>query len=164
MDINNFELDELLLAAIKAEAEANELYTELSKKVKGAYLKDKLLFIAGEEVKHREFLEAVYKVSYPEREIVLPSSSTVPLPDIVIPEGEVAASLVMAKAMEAEKAASDFYLALSEMFTGDEDTRKTLVYLSSMEKGHYRLLEIERDRLEVEEDYNFEWEMMHVGP
>ena len=27
-----------------------------------------------------------------------------------------------------------------------------------------KLLEIERDRLEVEEDYNFEWDMMHVGP
>lgn len=164
MDLKRFQMDELLLTAIKSEAEAKDLYTMLSEKVKGAYLKDKLLFIASEEVKHRDFLEKVFTVSFPGREIVLPSESVVPLPEIEIPKGEVAASEVMDKAMNAEKAASDFYLALSEMFEGDEDTMKTLVYLSSMEMGHYRLLEMEKDRLEAEEDYNFEWEMMHVGP
>jgi rubrerythrin len=164
MDLKNYEMDDLLLTAIKAEAEAEELYNKLAEKVKGSYVKDKLRFIANEEVKHREFLESVFKVSYPGREIIIPPRSEVPLPDIVIPSGQVAASEIMIKAMEAEKAASDFYLALSEMFSGDDDTRRTLIYLSSMEMGHFNLLEIEKDRLEAEEDYNFEWEMMHVGP
>ena len=67
-------------------------------------------------------------------------------------------------AMEAEKAASDFYLALAEMYKRDEETGKVLRYLSAMETGHYRLLEIEKEELDREGDYEIEWELMHIGP
>ena len=53
MDLSNFDLEDLLLAAIKAETDSNIFYTKLSKKTKNGLLQDKLLFLAKEEEKHR---------------------------------------------------------------------------------------------------------------
>ena len=164
MDLKNFTLDELLLSAIKSEVESKEVYDTLAGKVKNEFLGDKLRFIAGEEVKHRDYLEKLFRSNFPDREPVLPEISPVPFPEVNLPNGYVPASEIFGMAMEAEKAASDFYLALSEMFDRDQETQKALRYLSSMETGHYRMLEIEKQEIEREEDYDIEWEMMHVGP
>lgn len=39
-----------------------------------------------------------------------------------------------------------------------------LIYIAEMEKGHYKLLEIEKENAEKFEAYNIEWPMMHIGP
>ncbi|MGA1848831.1 MAG: ferritin-like domain-containing protein [Thermoplasmatota archaeon] len=163
MELDNYSLEELLLAAIKSEVESKGVYTQLSKKVDNAYLSDKLLFIAAEEQKHRDFLESVYKMNF-QKEAVLPDSSPVPLPEVRVDQGMVMASEIMLQAMAAEEAASKFYGYLSGKHELDDETRKTLDYLSSMEMGHYRLLEIEKQQLDQQEEYEFEWEMMHAGP
>lgn len=164
MDITKYSLEDLLKAAIKSEMESKAVYEHLAKKVPNAFLTDKLNFIAGEEQKHREFLEGVYKMHIQEPIGELPIDSPVPLPEITINQPMVPASEVMFQAMKAEEAASDFYKSLSERFQGDEKTKETLIYLSQMELGHYRLLEVEKEYLEQEEDYEVEWEMMHAGP
>jgi rubrerythrin len=164
MDLRNFSLPELLSIAIKSEEEAYDLYTKLAKSVKDAFLKDRLLFIAGEEEKHEGYLKGLYKLTVKKDNPLLPKMSDVPLPEVKIPPGVTMASGIVYQAMTAEKAASDFYLALSDLFEGDDDTRKTLEYLSRMEDGHYRMLEVEYDRLRNSEDYEFEWPMMHAGP
>jgi len=153
-----------LLTSIKSEVEANHLYSNLSEKVGSSFLKDRLRFIANEEIKHRQFLESIYKSHYPGDDIILPEESAVPMPGVDIPENVALVSEVISQAMEGEKVASDFYLALSEIYEGDDETRKTLKYLSDMESGHYNLLEVEYNRLRDEEDYEIEWEMMHAGP
>lgn len=164
MDLNDYSLEDLLLTAIKSEVEANELYSRLGERVDSSFLKDRLEFIAKEEIKHREFLESIYKNHYPRKDIQLPEKSAVPMPGMDIPENVALVSEVISKAMEGEKVASDFYLALSEIYDGDDETKKTLRYLSDMESGHYNLLEMEYNRLRDEEDYEIEWEMMHAGP
>ena len=53
---------------------------------------------------------------------------------------------------------------MAKLFTAGSEEQKTLDYFASMEKGHYRLLEVERDEAERAEDYEIEWPMIHVGP
>jgi rubrerythrin len=163
MDLEGYGMKELLLAAIKSEVESKEVYLQLSTKVNNAFLADKLRFIAEEEEKHRDYLESVFKMEVQDGDIVLPKESPVPLPEVKVDSPLVQASDIMGQAMEAELAASDFYGSLSKMFK-DQEIIDTLNYLSKMEVGHYKLLEIEKDILESQEDFEVEWDMMHVGP
>ncbi|MGA1872768.1 MAG: ferritin family protein [Thermoplasmatota archaeon] len=162
MDISSYTLEELLLAALKSEVESAAVYNQLAAKVNNGFLSDKLRFIAEEEDKHRDFLESIYRMNL-QKEPILPSSTPVPLPEISISTPMVPASEIMYQAMNAEQSASDFYILLSERFE-DPETQKMLRYLSQMEIGHYRLLELEKENLDAEEDYEVEWEMMHSGP
>jgi rubrerythrin len=164
LDLRNFTLNDLLSTAIQSEKEAYDLYTKLAASVKDAFLKDRLLFIAREEMKHEEYLIGVYNLTVKKDRPRSSERSEVPFPEIKIPAGVAMASGIIYQAMTAEKTASDFYLALSELFEGKDDTKKTLEYLSRMEDGHYRMLEVEYDRLRNSEDYEFEWPMMHAGP
>ena len=47
MELNNFDLEDLLLAAIKSEVDSNKLYTKMSKMTKNGLLQDKLIFLAA---------------------------------------------------------------------------------------------------------------------
>jgi rubrerythrin len=163
MDLRDFSLPDLLETAIKSEIEAREMYLSLRDSVKDSYLRNRLEFIAGEEATHRDYLTGVYRNNF-NKDPVIPESSVIPLPEVKVQPGLVMASDVLDQAMVAEKAASDFYLALSEMFQKDHETENMLSYLSKMETGHYNLLQTERDRLMIAEDYEFEWPMMHAGP
>lgn len=162
VDISSYELGDLLLAAIKSEVDSEAIYLQLANKVSNGFLSDKLRFIAAEEKKHREYLESVYKMNM-QREPKLPRTSPVPLPEIKLSSNLVPPSEIVLQAMEAEEAAAGFYKSLAERFEDDE-TRKMLVYLSEMEIGHFKLLELEKEKLDREEEYEVEWEMMHVGP
>ncbi len=163
MDLGSYSKKEMMMAAIKSEIESRDVYLQLAGKVENGYLSDKLRFIAEEELKHRDYLESIYKMEFQEDVPELPENSPVPLPEVKVDRPYVQASDIMAQAMVAEKAASEFYISLSERFDED-DIKNTLQYLSKMEIGHYKLLEIEKEYLESEEDYEVEWEMMHVGP
>ncbi len=163
MELKGFGMKELLLAAIKSESESRDVYLHLAEKVENGFLADRLRFIADEEEKHKDYVESIYKMQLQEEIPELPDESPVPLPEVKIDKPTVAASEVMMQAMEAELAASDFYSSLSLMFN-DKEIRMTLDYLAKMEMGHYKLLEIEKEYLESQEDYDIEWEMMHVGP
>ncbi len=160
MDLSIYSLEDLLLAAIKSEVESEKVYVNLSDKFKNAFLKDKLKFLAGEEAKHRIFVESVYKKTFKGKAIILPEKISVPLPEIKT-DGPV--SEVFLSAMQAEKAAYDFYNSLSEEFKNDSAIKRTLAYLATMEMGHYGLLEIEKDTLDKYEDYDTVWPMTHIG-
>lgn len=163
MDLKEYGKKDLLLAAIKSEIDSGEVYLQLASRVNNAFLADKLRYIAEEEEKHRDYLESVYKMEFQEGDIILPEISPVPLPEVKIVSPMIQASTVMEQAMEAERAASEFYQELSGFFD-DPEVKDMLNYLSKMETGHYKLLEIERDHLISQEDYEVEWDMMHVGP
>ena len=66
--------------------------------------------------------------------------------------------------MNAEKAAHYFYLSLTNKFKMDEELSRRLRYIASMEMGHYRLLELEKEQAEEFEKYDVEFDMMHIGP
>ncbi|KYK33981.1 MAG: Rubrerythrin [Thermoplasmatales archaeon SG8-52-3] len=163
MDLNSFDLEELFLAAIKSEIDSNKLYIKMSKKTKNGLLKDKLKFLALEEEKHREYIEEIYLNHYPENKIIIPKKSPVPLPEINMSE-DLPLSKLLKEAMNAENIASDFYKSLADRFEEGTKLFNTLVYFSDMEKGHYKLLEMEKESMERFEEGDVYWPMVHAGP
>jgi len=163
MDLRTFNEEEIFLSAIKSEVEAKAIYSKLADGVKNAFLKDKLRFLAGEEDKHREYLENAYWNRFAGKDIELPEKSFVPLPKVQIPNESVSVSEIIKSAMKAEQAAQEFYEAFAERFDDDPEIKKTLEYFATMELGHYKILEIEFENIERFEEYDDYWPMMHLG-
>lgn len=164
MDLSKFSEEELLLTAMRSETESRDFYAKLAHSVKNFLLKDRLEFLSREEQKHRTFFESTFKDRFPGKSIEMPKKSPVPLPELKIPDESIAISDVFWSAMQAEKAAHDFYTGLAERLKGDDQLRKSILYVATMEMGHYKLLEVERENAERFEDYDVEWPLFHVGP
>ncbi len=164
MDLKKFDMEQLLLAAIKSEIESHDVYNTLSLKVKTAYLVQRLGHLADEEKKHRIFLEEVFEITFPKKKIKVPKTTPVPLPSITVEDKNPYVSTVLESAMAAEMAAKDFYTSLAVRFPKDKDISEGLASLAQMEAGHYKILEIEVEKLKKEEDYLIDWPMMHSGP
>jgi rubrerythrin len=163
MDLSNFNLEELLLAAIKSEVDSKKLYSKMAKKTKNGLLKDKFEFLANEEEKHRAFIEEIFLNYFPENKIVLPQKSSVPLPEVKFSEN-TPLSKILSDAMNAEQTASKFYRSLSGRFEDGTKIYNTLLYFSDMEIGHYKILENEKISMERFEEGDVYWPMVHVGP
>ena len=163
MDLNNFELEDLLLAAIKSEQESNKLYSKMMKKTKNGLLQDKLEFLAKEETRHREFIEEIYMNHYPDKELKIPNTTPVPLPEVQMTD-DTELSFLLKEAMNAEQSASDFYKSLAGRFEEGSKINNTLMYFSDMEIGHYKLLEQEKQSMERYEEDDVYWPMVHAGP
>ena len=164
MDLRKFKLDELLLAAIKSEIDSKEVYDKLAMKVKSSYMKQRLEFLAGEEKKHKTFLETVFRDSFPNKKIEVPKTTPVPLPSFDVDAKSPYISEVLEKAANAEKAARDFYGALAMRFDKDLEIKDGIQHLAMMEEIHQKLIELELDKIKAEEDYVIDWPMMHSGP
>ncbi len=164
MDLKDFSLEDLLLTAIKSEVEAYKIYSGLAEQVKNVTLKDHLKFLAGEEEKHRKFLEDAYKEIFPEREIKLPEKTPVPLPSIHIEHELVKLSEVLEQGMKAELAAHEFYKDLAPRFEDNPGIKNMLLKLSEIEMKHYEILKEEKEKAEKTEDADIDWGMIHVGP
>lgn len=163
MDLSSYSLEDLYLSAIKSEVESKAVYSKLAESVKNAFLKERMRFLAAEEERHREFLVRAYKGNFSAREPVLPGTSPVPLPEMIIPDEQVPLSEVLESAMNAEMAAHDLYISFAARLD-DTELKKTLEYFALMEEGHYELLKVEKDNCLKFEDYDEYWPMMHVGP
>jgi rubrerythrin len=163
LNLDKYNLEELLLTAIKSEVDSNKYYLNIAKKTENGLLQDKLEFLAKEEEKHRLFIEDVYKNHFPEKEIKLPKETPVPLPKIDINE-DVPVSKLIQNAMEAEKSARDFYQSLSGYFEPNSKIHKTLLYFADMEYGHYKILKMEKESMDRFEEADVYWPMMHIGP
>jgi len=164
MDLSQFSTDDLLLAALKSEQDSKHIYEGLAHAVKNAFLKDRLLFLAAEEEKHQAYFERIYADRFPRKSIVLPAENVVPLPEIKVNGSLVPISDILLSAMNAEDAAYRFYQGLANRFEGDEGTRSMVFYIASMEKGHYRFLEVERENALERENFDVSWPLVHVGP
>ncbi|KYK24865.1 hypothetical protein AYK24_05615 [Thermoplasmatales archaeon SG8-52-4] len=163
MDLNSFDLEDLLKAAIKSEEDSNKFYLKIAKKTKNGLLEDKLKFLANEENKHRKFIEEIYANHYPDNELVLPRETPVPLPKIEYSE-KTPLSQLLNQAMKSEESASKFYKSLSERFENGSKIHNTLLYFSDMEVGHFKILKMEKESMERFEEGDVYWPMVHVGP
>jgi rubrerythrin len=163
MNLNDFSLEDLLLAAIKSEIDSKNLYAKMAKKTKNGLLIDKLEFLAKEEEKHKIFIEEIYMNHFPNKELVLPKRTPVPLPEVKFSE-ETPMSKLLSQAMIAEEYASKFYRNLSTNFEEGTKFHNTLIYFSDMEIGHYKILEMEKESLERFEEGDVYWPMVHSGP
>jgi rubrerythrin len=163
MDLGQYDLEDLLLAAIKSEIESNKLYSKMIKKTKNGLLQDKLEFLAKEEEKHRNFIEEIYMNHFPEKKLKIPDQTPVPLPEIKMTD-DTPLSTLLKEAMNAELNASDFYKNLAERFEEGSKIFNTLKYFADMEIGHYKLLEMEKNSMERYEEDDVYWPMVHAGP
>ena len=163
MDLTKYSEKDLFLTAMRNEIDAGAIYSKLAEMVKNAYLKDKLRFLAAEEEKHQKYLESAFSDRFAGEEIQLPQNSIVPLPELLIPDETVPLSTVIQSAMDAEGAAEEFYLAFASRFDESSNNKKTLELFASMERGHYKILEIEKENIEKFEEYDDYWPMMHMG-
>jgi rubrerythrin len=164
MELKKFALADLLLAAVKSEIESQAIYSLVAQRVKNAFLKERLQFLALEEKKHQQALEGIFRQRFPKQALAIPEKPVVPLPEIRFGDEMVPLSEIFAQAMNAEQAAHDFYLQLADLFGDDPERKNLLLYFSMMEMGHYKLLELEKSSLERLEEFGEEQELIHVGP
>ncbi|MBW2001898.1 MAG: ferritin family protein [Deltaproteobacteria bacterium] len=163
MDLSKFSENTLLVAAIKSEIDSKEIYQHTANRVNNALLKDKLTFLASEEVKHRNIIEGIYKDKFPDEALQIPEKSPVPMPELIITDEMLPMSEVFLMAMNAEKASYDFYNELAKMYESNLTLKKTIEYVATMEMGHYKLIEIEKDNMIKFEDFDIYLPMIHVG-
>jgi rubrerythrin len=164
MNLDTFDLNELLLTAMKSEIDSKAFYLKLSAKMKNYLIKDKFEFLAQEEEKHRVYIEDIYKAYYPNQKIKIPKTTPVPLPKITPPDDDTPLSKILREAMQAEQAAQEFYQQLAERFIKDTQIQHMLQYFATMELQHYKILEIEKASMERFEEADVYWPMVHAGP
>ena len=163
MNLDNFDLEHLLLIAMKSEIDSNNLYSKMAKTTKNSFLQDKLKFLAAEEEKHRQFIEEIYLNHFPDKKIKIPEQTKVPLP-IVKYDDDTPMSVLLQQAMNSEQAASEFYRSLASQFEEGSKIHNTLHYFSDMEIGHFKILEMEKQSMERFEEADVYWPMTHIGP
>jgi len=163
MDLSKFSEDTLLVAAIRSEIDSKKIYQHIANRVNNALLKDKLTFLASEEEKHRNIIEGIHKEKFPNEELQIPEKSPVPMPELIITDEMMPISEVFLMAMNAEKASYDFYNELASLYESNPTIKKTIEYVATMEIGHYKLIEIEKDNMKKFEDFDIYLPMIHVG-
>ena len=164
MDLSKYSLEDLFFTAIKAEIDSKEAYSIMAGITKNAFLKDRFRFLADEEQKHRSFLTQQYEVQFPNKALELPETSPVPLPDIDTNFERNPMSKIIQQAMEAERAAYEFYLSFAKFVKSDKDLAATLGYFARMEKSHYQMLKQEQEAAEEFEAFDDFNPLMHAGP
>jgi len=158
---------EILGIAIKSEVEAVKLYNRMKELTGNNDLKSKLDFLIEQEKKHERILTEAYKKKFPETQLILPKKSLVPAIEEKLAKDAGLKELFDA-ALEAEKKSQEFYEDLASK-TNDQNSKKMLHYLSSMEKSHYSILEAEYAQLLSTEEYNTDEflrgdRLMNIGP
>jgi rubrerythrin len=145
-------LQDLFGIAIKAEIEAQEMYTKISTHTKNFVLKEKMRFLASEEKKHERILRGLFKQRFAGAEPVIPGETVAPVPGWR-PEEEGKVSDVLKAAMQTELDAKVFYEAMAERIT-EPKAESILKYLAAMEQTHYHMLETEHNAAMEIEDYD----------
>ena len=151
---------EIMAVAVRAEMDAAAIYNGLRGRVKNEVLRQKLGFLADEEVRHKAILERLFADKFPGETLRLPEAGAVPAKNV--PLDEAASVLDLFKlAMAKEKEAEEFYKESKKSIT-DGPGRKILDYLSRVERSHYFMLKSEIELLEKFPEY-FDVEAFHTG-
>jgi rubrerythrin len=128
----------LLGYAVRAEIDANRIYTKMANRVRNTLLKEKFLLLALEERKHRDIILRLFASLWAGEKPdvpgtvdprLLPAVSIKPSADLVD---------VLSQAMNSEKSAREFYAALARRVKSQN--RQMLLYLSRVENTHYLML------------------------
>ncbi len=151
IDVAQTSLKDLLGLAIRAEIDANAIYTQLAERFSNPLLKEKFQWLAYEEKKHKTGLEKLYDNLYKGEEPQIPDKAD----EALLPSIDLSPSSslvdVLYQAMESEKAAENFYANLSQRV--EESQKRLLEYLSKVEHSHYMMLRSEYVLAQEFEDY-----------
>jgi len=150
-EFSQLSVRQLLEMAIRAEMDANKIYSDLSNSLKNPLLKEKFQWLAFEEGKHKESLEKLFHPLLKEEKMVIPDKTD----EALLPAINIAPSSslvdILYQAMKAEEAAGDFYLSLAQKISDPQ--QKILKYLSHVEHSHYTMLKSEYLMAQEFEDY-----------
>jgi rubrerythrin len=151
IDVSQASVETLIGMAIRAEIDANKIYSNLADQVSNPLLKEKFTLLAFEESKHKTILEKFFAKLFPGEEIQIPDKTD----QALLPSIQMSPSSplvdILHQAMEAEKAAENFYLSLSGRV--QKPQREILEYLAKVEKSHYHMLHSEYILAQEFEDY-----------
>jgi rubrerythrin len=136
---------EAISTAIKAEIEMFDLYKKFENITKNSRLKSQYSYLANEEKKHRELLEDIFKRQFPNKKLELPSKSMVPTIEKALNQ-DLPTKELFEVAMESEKMARDFYIAIADKTT-NKKAKTWLHYLSNVEQNHYNILKADYNLL-----------------
>lgn len=152
VNISGYSIEALLLTAIRSEIDSRKIYNKHSKRAGDAFLAARLQFLAQEEEKHKILLQRMYHRQFPEKKMQVPKKAPVPIPEMELQEDLEILDLIE-RAMYVELSARDYYLSVASRVQKDSMFRRSLTYLASMELGHYKILEVERDRLAIQTEF-----------
>lgn len=145
-------LQDLFGIAIKAEIEAQEIYTKISTYTRNFVLKEKMRFLASEEEKHERILRGLFKQKFAGAEPVIPQQTVAPVPGWRPDEGGKVSD-ALKSAMQTELDAKSFYEAMAGRIE-EPKMQSVLKYLAAMEQTHYYMLETEYNAAMEIEDYD----------
>ncbi|MFO7619050.1 MAG: ferritin family protein [Thermoplasmata archaeon] len=143
------QLHELFKLAMWDEHISHSLYLATAGKAKDRMLKNKLLYLAGDEKAHLEELREMHRVLCCPEEIELTKVgySNPAETGFMKPEAEPDIKAFLTYAMEKESSALNFYLNMSDHLSADPKASIALLHFSAMEGDHYNLLKTELENL-----------------
>jgi len=131
----------LLGYAVRAEADANKIYTRMADRVRNLLLKEKFQLLALEEKKHKDILLRLFASMWGGEKPEIPKVVDKRLlPAVTIKPSSTLAE-ILNQAMNAEKSAREFYASLAKKIQAQN--RQMLMYLSKVENTHYLMLRSE---------------------
>lgn len=134
------DIEDLLDLAIKAEEESYEFYVNASKKVRFSNVKQMLMDLAEEELKHKKIIISLKngKLEVVENFSDLKLSDHLPLKDTIEENSDL--QQVLQVAMSRERKEYEFYENLKKYVLG-EDVKRILEFLAGQELSHKAKLE-----------------------
>jgi rubrerythrin len=154
MDLDSYELTDLISFAILSEIHSKDIYLTQSQKVPNQSLRKKLILLSEEEEAHREILERLFQRLFPGTPLTLPEVNPIPQLSIDGDVEDMDIYEVLELSMEAELAASDYYRSMKQFLQGDSSIAVTLEFLATMEMGHFKLLEHELNTRLIASEFN----------
>lgn len=149
----NFEenVPTLIGLAIRAEIDSNQVYSDLSSRLKNPLLKEKFRMLAHEEEKHKQILENLAEKLFPEESLEIPEKTDENLIPSIIIKADTSLVDILNQAMKAEEAAEKFYAEFA--LKTKDSTRSILEYLSQIEHSHFLMLKSEYSLAQEFADY-----------
>ena len=135
---------EALGIAIYNEQAAYDFYRALEDTIENEGGRNKFKFLAEDEKRHRQLLEERYEKESNGRTFVFDTVRAKKV-DVTV-DSQASAIDAVDLALEAEKAASEFYKHAAET-TKDEDGKRMFESLAEDEEDHYETLQAEREAL-----------------
>jgi len=131
----------LLGYAIRAEVDANKIYTRMADRLKNPFLKEKFQLLALEEKKHKDILLRLFASMWGAEKPEIPKVVDGRLLPAVTIKPSSSLADILNQAMNAEKSARNFYASLAKKI--EAPNRPMLMYLSKVENSHFLMLRSE---------------------
>jgi rubrerythrin len=142
-------IDEILKIGIATEINGYNFYTEFAERVTRQETKNKIKTLAGDEKKHREILENIYREYFNTEPSDIPGKGMgvfmKALKDRKLTV-DISAPGLLDIAIEAESASHDFYAEGADA-AADEKVKEVFNRLAEEENSHFELLTAEKTAL-----------------